>query len=117
ELGKALDAENNLKEAEQAYDKAAELAPALTDAHLSLADNLAKQGKLAEAAAACDEAIKFSPDMANLYVKRASILARQRRFDECLRALETAYSLAPYTHPPKVLLAVFYFHNSDVERS
>ena len=84
---------------------------------MSLADNLAKQGKLAEAAAACEQAIKFSPDMANLYVKQASILARQRRFDDCLRALETAHSLAPYTHPPKVLLAVFYFQNGDVERA
>ena len=69
ELAKTLDAEKNVKDAEQAYGKAAELAPALTDAHLGLAEDLAKQGKLAEAAAACEEAIKFSPDLANSYVK------------------------------------------------
>ena len=116
-LGKALDAEKKVDEAERAYRKAAELAPALTDAHLSLADNLAKQEKLEAAATACEEAIKLSPDTPASYLKLAGILARQRRYDDSLRNFETARRLAPYTHPPKVLVAVSYFQNGDVENS
>src|SRR4029078_2884793 len=41
------------------------------------------------------------------------ILARQRKYDQALRVLEMAQQLAPYTHPPKVLLAVFYNQNGD----
>lgn len=116
-LGKALTAESKNLDAQEAFSKASALAPALTDAHLELADNLAKQGKLAEAAAACSEAIKSSPDMANAYVKLAGILARQKKYDESLRNLVMAQQLAPYTHPPKVLLAVFYNQNGDAEQS
>jgi Tfp pilus assembly protein PilF/mono/diheme cytochrome c family protein len=112
-LGKALDAQKKLQDAEKAYDQAAKLAPALTDAYLSLAENLEKQNRLPDASAALEQAIKFSPDMANLYVKQAGILARQHRYDDALRVLETARALAPYTHPPKVLLAVFYNQNGD----
>jgi Tfp pilus assembly protein PilF/mono/diheme cytochrome c family protein len=116
-LGKALDAQKKVQEAEQAYDQAAKLAPALTDAYLSLADNLEKQGRFADAAAACEQAIKLSPDLANSYVKHAGILARQKRYDDALNVLETARQLAPYTHPPKVLLSVFYNQNGETARA
>jgi tetratricopeptide (TPR) repeat protein len=116
-LGKALDAEKKFDEAERAYRTAVELAPALTEAHLSLADNLSKQEKLEAAAAACEEAIKLSPDTPASYLKLAGIFAREKRYDDSLRNFETAQRLAPYTHPPKVLLAVSYFQNGDVENA
>src|SRR4029079_17980272 len=89
----------------------------MTDAHVGLADSLAKQKKLVEAEAACREAINLSPDAANLYLKLAGYLARERRYDDCLRNLEEAQRLAPYTHPPKVLLAVFYQQNGEAEQA
>ena len=76
-----------LVDAEQAFRRAVELAPAMTDAHVGLADSLAKQKKLAEAVVACEEAIKLSPDAANLYLKLAGFLAREHRYDDCLRNL------------------------------
>lgn len=112
-LGKSLDAQKKAKEAEQAYHKAIELAPASTEAHLSLADNLAKQGQLDAAQAACGEAIKLSPETPSSYLKLAGIQAQERRYDESLHNLEIAQRLAPYTHPPKVLLAVSYKQNGD----
>jgi tetratricopeptide (TPR) repeat protein len=112
-LGRALDAQSKSKESEKAYLRAVELAPALTDARVALADNLTKQNHLGAAVAACEEAIKFSPDTANLYLKLAGVQARQRHYGGALHNLETAQQLAPYTHPPKVLLAVFYNQNGD----
>jgi Tfp pilus assembly protein PilF len=89
----------------------------MTDAHVGLADSLAKQKKVAEAIAACEKAIKLSPDTANLYLKLAGYLAREHRYDDCLRNLEEAQRLAPYTHPPKVLLAVFYQQNGENDQA
>jgi tetratricopeptide (TPR) repeat protein len=104
-------------EAQAAFQRAVQLAPALTDAHIGLADNLLKQGKLDEAAAACEAAIETSPDVANSHLKLAEIRARQRRFDDSLEQLEEAKRLAPYTHPPKVLLAVYVFQGGDMQRA
>jgi tetratricopeptide (TPR) repeat protein len=116
-LGKARDVQTDAKEAETSYRKAIELAPALADAHLALADNLAKQTRLQEAVTACDEAVKLSPDSPNAHLKLAGIQARQRNYDACLRSLAAAQRLAPYTHPPKVLLAVYYNQNGDSNKA
>lgn len=110
-LGKTLAAEQKFGEADEAFRRALELAPALTDAHLERATLLMKQGKLDEAAAACDAAIKSAPDQANALLKLAEIRTRQGRYDESLHLLEVAQQLAPYTHPPKVLLAAYCFQS------
>ncbi len=68
-----------------------------------------------EAATACGAVIAISPDQPTAYLKLAEIRARQRRFDESLREFETAQRLAPYTHPPKVLLAATCFKIGEVE--
>jgi tetratricopeptide (TPR) repeat protein len=112
-LARSLDATAKVDEAAEAYRRAIELAPALIDGHMGLADNLLKQGKLDEAAAACEAAIETSPEVANCHLKLAEIQARQKRFDESLLALEAAKKLAPYTHPPKVLLAVYAFQSGN----
>jgi cytochrome c-type biogenesis protein CcmH/NrfG len=116
-LGKALDTQADFQQAELSYRKAIEFAPALTDAHLALADNLAKQSKLKEAAAACDEALQLSPDAPNAHLQLAGIQARQHNYDACFRSLAAARRLAPYTHPSKVLLAVFYNQNGDAGKA
>jgi cytochrome c-type biogenesis protein CcmH/NrfG len=116
-LGRSLDALKRADAAEDAYQRAIELAPALSDGHLGLAENLLKQGKLADAGTVCEAAIDNSPDNANLRLKLAEIRARQQRFDDSLRELEAAKQLAPYTHPPKVLLAVYSFQSGDKQRA
>jgi tetratricopeptide (TPR) repeat protein len=116
-LGRALNAMSKADEAAEAYRRAIDLAPALTDAHMGLAENLLKREKLGEAAAACEAAIEISPDNANSHLKLAEIHARQKRFDDSLRQLAVAKQLAPYTHPPKVLLAVYTFQNGDKQRA
>jgi Tfp pilus assembly protein PilF len=45
------------------------------------------------------------------------MLARQHKYDDCLTSLREAQRLAPYTHPPKVLLAVYCYQNGDAEKS
>jgi tetratricopeptide (TPR) repeat protein len=116
-LGRSLDGMVKAEEVEQAYRRAIHLAPALTDGHIGLADNLLKQGKLDEAAAVCEAAIEISPEIASSHLKLAEVRARQKRFDESLHALAAAKHLAPYTHPPKVLLAVYTFQSGDKQRA
>ena len=74
-------------------------------------------GNLDEAAAACEAAIKSDPDEPNALLKLAEIRARQERDDESLHLLEEAQRLAPYTHPPKVLLAVYCFQSGRGDRA
>jgi len=116
-LGKALVAQKKPEPAEQAYRRALELAPGLADARLNLADLLIQRDQLEEAARTFSTAIGDSPDMANVYLKLAEISTRQRHYDEALEHFETAQRLAPYTHPPKVLLAVYCFQNGDLEKA
>ena len=46
----------------------------------------------------------------------AEISAKRHRYDESLEYCQKAERLAPYTHPAKVLLAVFCCANGDQER-
>ncbi|MGD9635139.1 MAG: tetratricopeptide repeat protein [Pirellulales bacterium] len=115
-LGKALVAQDQFSAADEAFSRALELAPELSDAALARADLFLNQGKLAEAASACESAIEASPDSANALLKFAAIRCRQRQFKESMKLLKRAHKLAPYTHPPKVLLAV-YCLNVDRDRA
>lgn len=115
-LGKALTTQNKLEPAEHAYRRAIELSPGMTDARMALADLLIKRGQLDEAEAICIAALTDSPDMANLYLKVAEIHVKQKNFDESMKYCQKANHLAPYIHPPKVLLGVFCFANGDRER-
>jgi tetratricopeptide (TPR) repeat protein len=116
-LGKALVAQKEHDAAEKSYRRALELAPGLLDARISLADTMIESGRLEEAAKICSEAVSDSPDMPNLYLKLGEIRTRQRRYDDGLKHFETARGLAPYTHPPKVLLAVYCLQNGDAEKA
>ena len=115
-LGRALAAQKQTESAEQAFREAAKLTPSLLDARLALVDVLIGRGRLEEAATACSAIVSDSPDMANVCLKLAEIRAKQRRYDESLNDCAKAQKLAPYTHPPKVLLAVFCFQNGDDEK-
>jgi tetratricopeptide (TPR) repeat protein len=116
-LGKALSAQQKFEPAEDAYRRGLELAPGLSDARLGLADLLMRRGQLDDAKEVYAAAIDDSPEAANIYLKLAEISAKQGRFDECLEYCSKARQLAPYTHPPKVLLAVNCFQIGDTEKA
>lgn len=114
-LGKAFAAQTEPEPARQAFRQAVELAPGLVDARLNLADLLVKEGHFDEATQECTAALSDSPEMANIYLKLAEISAKRQNYDECLEYCQKARELAPYTHPPKVLLAVYCSANGDQE--
>jgi tetratricopeptide (TPR) repeat protein len=115
-LATALVVQKKLELAEQAFRRSVELTPSGSDARLALADLLIQRGALDEAKDLCSAARDDSPDMANINLKLAEISAKQKRYDESLKYCQEARRLAPYTHPPKVLLAVFYFGNGEHKR-
>ncbi len=112
-LGQALAAQKQSESAEHAYRQAVLLSPGLLDAHINLADLLIARGQLDPAAVVCTSALGDSPKMAKIYLKLAEISAKRKHYDESLKYCGMAQQLAPYTHPPKVLLAVFCFANGD----
>lgn len=115
-LGQALAAQKKPDAAEQAFRRAAELSPASWEARLGLADVLTRRGELEQAGQVCAAAAAASPDVPNVHLKLAEIAARQKLWDESLRHGESARRLAPYTHPPKVLLASFCVADGDPQR-
>ncbi len=115
-LGKALAAQKKIPFAEDAFGRAVELAPGLLEARVSLADLLMQRGELEKATRVCAAALSDSPDMANIYLKLAEIRAKSQHYGGSLEYCKMARSVAPYTHPPKVLMAVFCFANGDQER-
>lgn len=103
------------QEAEKALRRAVELAPGLADAHLQLADLLIQRGQLAEAERICTQALAGSPDIPAISIKLAEISARSGSDAQALDKYALARRTAPYTHPPKVLLAVFCYSNNRAE--
>lgn len=116
-LGKSLVAQGNVDEADAAFRQAVELAPALAEAHLSRVELLLRRNQLAEAATACEAAVVASPDSPNALLKLAEIRYRENRLEESMQLLEQTRRLAPYTHPQKVLLAVYLFQNGQEDRA
>jgi tetratricopeptide (TPR) repeat protein len=114
-LGKALAAQKKTEPAEQAFRRAVELSPGSWEARLSVADFLIQRGELEKAKEICSAAANASPDIANVYLKLAEISAKQRNWAESLGYCSTAHRLAPYTHPHKVLLALYCVANGDQE--
>ena len=58
-----------------------------------------------------------SPDMSAVYLKLAEIHAKKHEYEASLADCQAARRLAPYTHPPKVLLALFCWSNGDKEQA
>ncbi len=102
-------------DAEDAFRQSLQIAPGLSDARLQLADLLLCSGNLEKAATECSTAIQDSPELPELYLKRAEIRTKQKQYNEGLSDCNLARTLAPYTHPAKVLLAVFCFQNGELE--
>jgi Flp pilus assembly protein TadD len=112
-LGKSLAMQKKFTDAEQAFHQALVVAPGLPEVRVSLAELLLRRGDLDEAATECTAAIADAPDSAEFYLRLAEIRAKQKRDDEALECCREAQRLAPYTHPPKVLLAVYHVQNGD----
>lgn len=115
-LGKVLLAQKKPEPAEQAFRRAVELAPGLAEAHVSLADLLMRRNQLDEAASVCSSAIGDSNDMASVYLKLGEIQARRRNDQQSLESFALARQAAPYTHPPKVVLAVYCIGAGEQEK-
>ncbi len=115
-LGRALAAQVKRPEAEEAYRKAIALAPGLLDARLNLVDLLIQSDKIDEATALCSAALSDSPDMANIYLKLGEMSAQRQQYDLSLKYFETAREVAPYTHPAKVLLAVWCIGHAQQDK-
>jgi tetratricopeptide (TPR) repeat protein len=115
-LGKSLAAQKKMDLAEPAFRRAVELSAGSWEARLSIADILIQRGEFEKAEEVCSAAASASPDVANVYLKLAEISAKRQNWDESLGYCETARRLAPYTHPPKVLLALFCVANGDRDR-
>lgn len=115
-LGKALEAKYDTRAAEDAYRRVVELAPDNLDARLRLVELCLKQDRLEMAKEICTEALHDAPDMSSVLLKLGDIAARQKLFEESLDHYKNAQRLAPYLHPPKVLLAVACCANGELER-
>jgi tetratricopeptide (TPR) repeat protein len=115
-LGKTLAAETKFTEAAQALARAVELAPGLLDARLALADLLIKQGNLDEAERICISALDDSPDVASIELKLGEIAARRKDYPKALDHFTAAQRAAPYTHPPKVVLAIYLLSTGEQEQ-
>jgi tetratricopeptide (TPR) repeat protein len=115
-LGKALSAQKRPEPAERAFRRAVELSPGSWEARLNVADFLLRRGELEKAEEVCSAAASASPDIANVFLKLAEISAKRQHWDASLKYCDAARRLAPYTHPPKVLLAVFCVGNGDQTR-
>jgi predicted Zn-dependent protease len=83
---------------------------------LGVVDSLFRRGDLEKAEAECLAAAGASPEVANVYLKLAEISAKQKNWDASIRYCDTARRLAPYTHPSKVLLAVFCLADNEPDR-
>lgn len=116
-LARALEGMNQTEESVTAFQKALRLSPSSVDAHLGLINGYARKRNDKQALLACQEALLVLPDEPQFHLKRAEILSRQSKFDDSLEALRKACELAPYTHPPKVLLAVFCFQNGKANEA
>jgi tetratricopeptide (TPR) repeat protein len=115
-LGKTLAAQKQAEPAEQAFRRATELAPGMVDAELNLAELLVRRGRAEDAIQVCQNAIASSPDTASIYVKLGEIAAMRRDYTASLNYFQTARTLAPYTHPAKVLLAISCIANGEIDR-
>jgi Flp pilus assembly protein TadD len=116
-LGKSLAAQKKSEPAEQAFRRAIELAPGFLEARLNLADLHIQRGQLDPAKEVCSTALGDSPEMSAVYLKLAEIHAKKHEYEASLADCQAARRLAPYTHPPKVLLAMFCWANGDRERA
>ncbi len=76
-----------------------------------------RKGLLDDAAGVCSAVLEDSPDTASIYLKLAEISAKKRDYSRSLEYCTKAREAAPYTHPPKVLLAVFANSNGDGDRA
>lgn len=115
-LAKTLLAQQKSEPAEQAFRRTIELAPGLSDARLGLAELLVQRRRLDEAERECVAALDNSPDPAAVHLKLGEISAKRKNYDQALEHFTRAREAAPYTHPPKVLLAVSCTSDGDTER-
>jgi tetratricopeptide (TPR) repeat protein len=87
--------ENRVPEAVSAYESAVGIFPDYFDAHLVLANELAKQGKFQEAIKHLDEARRVNPNDDRVYDLFARVLMQQRKYAVAARIYAEAARLNP----------------------
>ena len=97
-LGVALDAQNDLRGAEQAYKRALELNRNQDVALFNLGANLIRQGKGPDAVSVMEEAIKRT-DNAPTRTRYGHALTLCRRFDDALLQFQFALKFDPRYYP------------------
>ncbi len=94
-LGNALLATGQIKEAEQSYRRALDRKSDFPLARFNLSSLLAQTGQLDEAIAGYEEAIRLKPDFVEAHYNLALILQGQRRWDAASSGYQRTLQLRP----------------------
>ena len=94
-MGVALQEQNKLKEAIEAYKKALTIKPDFPDAYYNMGIAFKEQNKLDEAVEAYKKAISIKPDYANAFNNMGNALKEQNKLDEAVVAYKKAISIKP----------------------
>jgi len=90
--GQKSEADQNLNQAEKAFQKSIEINKNYIDAHLNLARLYHLQGKFNQAALEYDNAITLEPENIDTYVQMAVVQTELGDFDEAIQYLRRAKS-------------------------
>jgi len=94
-IGIALQKQNKLEEAIEAYSKALAIKPDYADAYYNMGIALQKQNKLEEAIEAYNKALAIKPDYADAYYNIGIALQKQNKLEEAIEACSKALAIKP----------------------
>jgi tetratricopeptide (TPR) repeat protein len=92
----------NLKEAAQAFEKAAELAPKLVQAHTNLAAAYIRLNRNEDALRELQKAVELAPNSFQISVQLAATYAQLKRYEEAVATFQTALAIEHQISDPAV---------------
>jgi len=95
DLGTALEASGQLREAEAAYEQAIALDPNYAEAVTNLGNAYHRLGRIDDAMQAYRKAISISPDLPQAWCNLGNLLKDQGQIDPALKALKMSVQVAP----------------------
>ena len=87
--------QNDITKTIEAYERALDIKPRLTDVWLLMGDTYMRQNQLEEAAAAYEQALELNPNHTQAWRVLGSIYAQLGRLDEAITALQHTLELNP----------------------